>query len=133
MAIPITVIYLIVASLLKESLYSDREFKHKAPDYVLEALLVISRGVETTCPHETIFHNNGTPFMNHGDERKTSAFHVQAYCWDDKLYQFYNFKWRNFKVLWYKHCQRSTTISRPMGEAECAVMLSECLKSLEVK
>jgi hypothetical protein len=133
-------LYFIGRYFLKNFLYSDREFKHRAPDYVLAALLELAEATRTTGP--TIFKeadDNVTPFMNYigvctaSGERKTSAFQVQAYNWDDRMYQFYNFKWRNFKVLWYKHCQRGTTMNRPMGEAECAQMLAECLKSLEEK
>ena len=122
--------YPIAAHLLKQFLYSDREFKHDAPDYVLAALLKLA---EATRGHQTLLHDQGTPFMNHGSDRKTSAFRVKAYCWNDDYYQTYNFKWHGFKVLWYKHCQRSTTMSRRMSENECAIMLKECLASLEEK
>ena len=71
-----------------------------------------------------------SPFSNTGNKFKNDVFEVEAYSWDDECDQEYNFKWKDYKVRWYKHCLRDPEANREMTPDECAKMLDECLESI---
>ena len=71
-----------------------------------------------------------SPFSNTGEKFKNDVFEVEAYSWDDEYNQEYNFKWKDYKVRWYKHCLRDPQANREMTPDECAKMLDECLESI---
>lgn len=71
-----------------------------------------------------------SPFSNTGEKFKNDVFEVEAYSWDDEYNQEYNFKWKDYKVRWYKHCLRDPQANREITPDECAKMLDECLESI---
>jgi len=66
-------------------------------------------------------HEN--PFLNTGNRVKLPHFDIQAYSWTDENQQ-YNLKWKNWKVSWYKHCNRGVNVNRHLTMNE----IEDCLK-----
>ena len=71
-----------------------------------------------------------SPFDNTGNSFKNDVFEIEAYSWDDEYNQEYNFKWKDYKVRWYKHSRRDPEQNRYISPEECATMLNECLESI---
>lgn len=70
------------------------------------------------------------PFGNTGAKFKNDVFEVEAYSWNEKYEQPFNFKWKDFEVSWYKYFARGASQNRFMDFDECKKMLKECLESL---
>lgn len=103
------------------------------PPYV-EAALVLVR--ENLSRYQWNMHQKDAeidPFGNSGAEYKDKVFEVQAYDWSEPSDQEYNFKWKDFKLSWYKYFGRGMSMSREMSPDEAAVMLSEILANINKK
>jgi len=64
------------------------------------------------------------------------TFEVHPYCWADPgdpgyVEDNYNFKWRDYKVYWYKYFARDIYANRKMDKEEALEMMEECLASLK--
>jgi hypothetical protein len=67
------------------------------------------------------------PFENTGQKYDGECFSVEAYSWDEREAQFWNFKWRDIRVSWYKYLLRGTQINREMEDEEIKEMIKECV------
>lgn len=73
------------------------------------------------------------PFGNTGGKYKNKTFEVEAYSWNEKKRQPYNFKWKDFEVSWYKYLGRGTSCNREISPNEINDMLEDCLKSIRAE
>jgi hypothetical protein len=85
-------------------------------------------------------YDDQNPWRNTGNVEgyKNPTFEVHAYDWgwdydDDHpgTPQPINFKWRDLEITWYKYCGRGLWTNRPTSHDELAIMLEECLQSLQ--
>ena len=84
-------------------------------------------------------YNDQNPFRNTGNVEgyKNDTFEVHAYDWSWDSYdnprspEPINFKWRDLEITWYKYCGRGLCTNRPTTHDELALMLKECLQSLQ--
>lgn len=81
--------------------------------------------------------NDENPWQNTGNVKgyKNDTFEVHAYDWgwdysDSNTPQPPNFKWRDLEITWYKWCGRGLSTNRQTSHNELALMLNECLESL---
>lgn len=100
------------------------------PNYVRAALIMID---DELCrvmwnryqkEYDSPFNNTGNKFLN-------DVFDVEAYDWDNEDNQEYNFKYKDYKIKWYKHFTRDPRSNREMSPDECSKMLDEILESLK--
>lgn len=105
------------------------EFNYDVPNYVEAALNKIDTELDRVMwnIHQQEYDS---PFSNSGNEYRDNIFEVEAYDWDDNSKQEYNFKWRDYKIRWYKYCGRGMEANRYMSPEECAKMLDECLADI---
>jgi hypothetical protein len=107
----------------------EESFGEEVPNYVQAAFRQIDEELS-----RVMWNINqkefDSPFNNTGNKFKNDVFEVEAYSWDDEYNQEYNFKWKDYKVRWYKHCLRDPQANREMTPYECAKMLDECLESI---
>lgn len=105
------------------------EFNYDVPNYIEAALNQIDTELNRVMwnIHQQEYDS---PFSNSGEEYKDDIFEVEAYDWDDESEQEYNFKWKDYKIRWYKYCGRSMEANRYMSPQECAEMLDECLADI---
>ena len=71
-----------------------------------------------------------SPFANTGNKYKNEVFELEAFKWDDKTKQPFNFKWKDLEISWYKYLGRGTTVNREITPDEGVKMLNECLASI---
>lgn len=69
------------------------------------------------------------PMENSGDKFDCDVFSAHAYSWGDDE-QPWNFKWRNFRVSWYKYLGRGMTMNMPLSADMAAEMLAECIGAI---
>ena len=107
----------------------EESFGEEVPNYVQAAFRQIDEELS-----RVMWNINqeefDSPFDNTGNEFKNDVFEVEAYSWDEEYDQKYNFKWRDYKVRWYKHSRRDPEANRFISPEECAQMLDECLESI---
>lgn len=112
----------------KYDMYEEK-YHSDVPDYVQAAFSLIDEELA-----RVMWNINqeefDSPFSNTGEQFKNDVFEVEAYSWDDEYDQKYNFKWKDYKVRWYKHCKRDPQANRDITPEECSQMLSECLESI---
>lgn len=80
-----------------------------------------------------------SPFENSGIDEDfiCSTFEVKTFDWNfdyvNKTLEEtpYNFRWRDFKVYWYKHLGRGMEWNREINNDELAQMLDECMEALK--
>lgn len=112
----------------KYDMYEEK-YHGDVPDYVQAAFSLIDEELA-----RVMWNINqeefDSPFSNTGEQFKNDVFEVEAYSWDDEYDQKYNFKWKDYKVRWYKHCKRDPQANRDITPEECSQMLSECLESI---
>lgn len=112
----------------KYDMYEEK-YHSDVPDYVQAAFSLIDEELA-----RVMWNINqeefDSPFSNTGERFKNDIFEVEAYSWDDEYDQKYNFKWKDYKVRWYKHCKRDPQANRDITPEECSQMLSECLESI---
>ena len=112
----------------KYDMYEEK-YHSDVPDYVQAAFSLIDEELA-----RVMWNINqeefDSPFSNTGEQFKNDVFEVEAYSWDDEYDQKYNFKWKDYKVRWYKHCKRDPQANREISADECATMLNECLESI---
>lgn len=74
-----------------------------------------------------------SPFDNTGNTFECSAFDVRGLDWSDEENpeKPWNFKWRNVRIGWYKHCQRSLNANIPLTPDMAQQCLTECIAALE--
>lgn len=107
---------------------------HKVPLIWLAALRYLADELETAAFNK---NNKGDlrPFENTTQEYKCPVFEVEAYDWnqepDEGIIQEYNFKWRDVKIKWYKYLGRGMEANKELTAEEAALMLEECILSLE--
>lgn len=105
------------------------DFGYDVPNYVEAALNKIDAELDRVMwnIHQQEY---SSPFSNSGNEYKDDIFEAEAYDWDEDSDQEYNFKWRDYKIRWYKYCGRGMEANRYMSPQECAEMLDECLADI---
>lgn len=67
------------------------------------------------------------PFENTGEQFNGESFSVHAYDWNEENEQDFNFKWRDFKVCWYKYLGRGMSMNRNLSRNEMQEMVRECI------
>src|ERR1035437_799500 len=72
-----------------------------------------------------------SPFDNTANSFKCEAFEVEAYSWNEKYEQPYNFKWREFEISWYKYFGRGMSSNIKIYNDDIEEMLKECLEALK--
>lgn len=104
-------------------------FDYDVPNYVEAALEKIDAELNRVMwnIHQQEYCS---PFSNSGEQYKDNIFEVEAYDWDDNSKQEFNFKWKDYKIRWYKYCGRGMEANRYMSAQECAEMLDECLADI---
>ena len=118
----------------KNSIDNKEEFNYDVPNYVEAALDKIDTELDRVMWNVSQ-EEYESPFGNTGRGYKDDIFEAEAYDWDEDSEQEYNFKWRDYKIRWYKYCGRGMESNRYMSPQECAEMLDECLadiRSLDV-
>ena len=107
----------------------EEELNFDVPNYVEAALEKIDAELDRVMwnIHQQEYES---PFSNSGNEYKDDIFEVEAYDWDEDSQQEYNFKWRDYKIRWYKYCGRGMEANRYISPQECAEMLDECLADI---
>lgn len=115
-------------SMYKYEMYEEK-YRSNVPEYVQAAFALIDEELS-----RVMWNINqeefDSPFSNTGEQFKNDVFEVEAYSWDNEYDQKYNFKWKDYKVRWYKHCKRDPQANREISADECATMLNECLESI---
>lgn len=112
-----------------EIIEDKEEFNYNVPSYVEAALNKIDTELDRVMwnIHQEEYES---PFSNSGNEYRDKIFEVEAYDWDEDSQQEYNFKWRDYKIRWYKYCGRGMEANRYISPQECAEMLDECLADI---
>lgn len=115
-------------SMYQYEMYEEK-YRSNVPEYVQAAFALIDEELA-----RVMWNINqeefDSPFSNTGEQFKNDVFEVEAYSWDNEYDQKYNFKWKDYKVRWYKHCKRDPQANRDITPEECSQMLSECLESI---
>ncbi len=118
---------------LGQMIFGQPAQRYKTPIYLDVALECLQGYFSTRIDSlEKLKDFIDNPFDNTGAVFKNSVFEVQAYNWNTDVEQEFNFKWRDFKVSWYKWLGRGQSMNRKISKAECYIMLKECLGSLLV-
>lgn len=76
------------------------------------------------------------PFGNYGDDYIGKVFEVKSYDWSSEgksIDDIFNFKWRDFKVCWYKYLGRGMEYNRKISNDEINLMLNECINEINKK
>lgn len=113
----------------KNSIDNKEEFNYDVPNYVEAALDKIDTELDRVMWNVNQ-EEYESPFGNTGRGYKDDIFEAEAYDWDEDSEQEYNFKWRDYKIRWYKYCGRGMESNRYMSPQECAEMLDECLADI---
>lgn len=71
-----------------------------------------------------------SPFENSAQRWDSDVFSVHAYSWNDKVEQEFNFKWRDFKLSWYKYFGRGMSCNKILTQKERVQMLKECQEEI---
>jgi hypothetical protein len=83
---------------------------------------------------ENLYYEEGgtSPFRNHGTHRfDNGVFEVVGYDWDDDSKQEWNFRWKDIKIRWYKHCLRGLEVNRLITNDEISQMVEECVDAID--
>jgi len=59
------------------------------------------------------------------------SFDQPSYSWNEEEEQDFNFKWRDFKVSWYKYFGRGMTMNREISNEELREMLLEFIEEVK--
>ena len=113
----------------KNPIDNKEEFNYDVPNYVEAALDKIDTELDRVMWNVSQ-EEYESPFGNTGRGYKDDIFEAEAYDWDEDSEQEYNFKWRDYKIRWYKYCGRGMESNRYMSPQECAEMLDECLADI---
>ena len=108
---------------------NKEEFNYGVPNYVEAALNKIDTELDRVM-WNVRQEEYESPFGNTGGGYKDDIFEAEAYDWNEDSEQEYNFKWRDYKIRWYKYCGRDMESNRYMSPQECAEMLDECLSDI---
>jgi hypothetical protein len=72
-----------------------------------------------------------SPFENKAASFSCDVFSVEAYSWTNPD-QFYNFKWRDVEISWYKYFGRSMSVNRVVSRSEADEMMAACSNAIEL-
>ena len=72
-----------------------------------------------------------SPFANSGNTFICDAFAVQAYSWDDEAEQYWNFRWRDVEVSWYKYLGRGMSVNKVLTNRQIEAMLDDCYRAIQ--
>jgi len=108
----------------------EETFNESVPYYVRAALSLIKERLDIAMWNSTQKEYD-SPFGNTGNNFSNETFEVAAYNWNEEEDQAYNFKWRDYKIRWYKYFGRGMNSNRYISPEECAKMLDEIIKSLD--
>ena len=107
----------------------NTSFNYGVPNYIEAALSSIENELDRVMwnLYQTEYES---PFRNTCNEFHCDTFDVEAYDWDEYTEQEYNFRWKDYKIRWYKYCGRGMNSNRHMSPEECAIMLDDCLQAI---
>lgn len=75
-----------------------------------------------------------SPLFNTGTRYKNDTFELKAYDWDAEdnkdAENYYNFKYKDFKIYWYKHVGRGSFVNKQITPEEMIYIYDDCLNSL---
>ena len=73
----------------------------------------------------------GNPFDCGSEYYEGKYFTIYPYSYDEDNIQYYNFKWRDIEISWYKHIGRGVCVNRSeIGREEFLEMTRECVSEL---
>lgn len=114
---------------LGQALFGQASQEYKVSEVLKAAILMISRELKRVMWN---IHQKelDSPFENTGASWECDTFAVEAYSWDDKYEQPYNFKYKDIEVSWYKYFGRGMSVNRNVTPDEVSTMLNDCLDAL---
>lgn len=122
---------------LGQLLFQGSEVYEKEAYWASDGLAVLGSAIEDC--YRPNFEGMGS---NYGGETfENDVFIMRNYCWCDGEYPEHengcppNFihKQTNIKISWYKHCGRGITANIELNGYEWALIIKDCIESLEKK
>ena len=112
-----------------QMLFGQPHQEYKASDLVLAVIRFVEERLARA--YWNVHQQSMRPCDNSGDRFDCDTFSIHAYSWNEDEDQQFNFRWRDFRVSWYKYAGRGSSMNRELSPNEVSDMLLECLSAID--